>query len=579
MKRIIYIISSVCLLAGIVSCDKNLVDSTEVATDLMILSASVEDDAEVKTILNNEKNKSHWCKEDQLSIFDGTNHRQFSIKDKASYEPAATAEFEGETLADASAYMALYPYTATATFERTTIKNAVLPNTQILASEGTFADGAALSVAYSTVKSSYSFKNVATVISFTLNQDASYVEFIANGGEDIAGTVDVSYSGVEDPTYTVQSGKGYDTVKVTGDFKSGSTYYFTILPDVTFSAGYTFKINGYIAKTGAVGKKLERSKIYNISGDLKLVESDWVIKGEHNNWGNGGAQPTKMYKINGLEVAVGVNLTGGFKFNNGNNWIGGVGAILVNHELPTGPNNIVLDKGLYDIYYNTSSNRYYIMSSGTPYTDATKLQTKTYTIHVNDHTGWSNIYCHMYTDGLNYTGSWPGKKLSETKTINANIYKYSSVDITMAEGSSATVMFTNNAGNETPEAGRVTFILGNETDLYFKVSANNVVKVDPSETRTIYLDASKWSDNGAVFAAHFWGGTSSLTSPTNMNSIGNNVYECEIGVDDTNIIFIRRDPNNKESDLWKGVWNRVEVKLDTNKSKFVIGGYSYGSWQ
>ena len=70
MKKIIYIISSVCLLAGTTSCDKNLVDSTEVKTDLMTLSASVEDNAEVKTVLNNEKNKSHWCKEDQLSIFD-----------------------------------------------------------------------------------------------------------------------------------------------------------------------------------------------------------------------------------------------------------------------------------------------------------------------------------------------------------------------------------------------------------------------------------------------------------------------------------------------------------------------------
>ncbi len=177
------------------------------------------------------------------------------------------AVFEGEKLNDAEGYYALYPYTEDAELNGTTITGAVLPTIQT-AVVGNIPEGAALSVAYTNDKSSISFKNVATIIGFTLAEVAEKVEFIAKGEESISGIIDITYDGENAPEYTVQSEKGSN--KVTLSNLEAGTYFFTILPDITLSQGYELKINDLIAKTGAVGMKLERSKVYSL-GELNTV--------------------------------------------------------------------------------------------------------------------------------------------------------------------------------------------------------------------------------------------------------------------------------------------------------------------
>ena len=307
------------------SCNKDLV---EIATneELMTISASIETGVGVKTSLNGDETKSLWSANDELSVFDGVNHRQYTIKDKATYVASEFASFEGTALADADKYYALYPYTSTATLSEVggwpLISGAVLPAVQAVKKEGTFADGAAVSVARSSNKESFSFQNIAVVIKFTLAEDASSVEFVANNNENIAGTFNVVPMNGDLGEITIQDGKGSSSVKVTGSLKSGKTYYFTVLPQALVK-GYTFKINGYAVKTTSSPLVLQRSKVYNISGTLKRTQGTWGIRGSFVN--GSWDKETMMYKEGNYQVlkAVDFGASGAFKFyNNSYGWSG-----------------------------------------------------------------------------------------------------------------------------------------------------------------------------------------------------------------------------------------------------------------
>ena len=268
MKKYLYLAAALAFV-GAVSCNKELVDNNTPKVPeakLSTLTATIGEPG-TKTSLATPENahvngsKTYWCAEDAIGVFDGERNVQYTIRDKDNYEAADNATFEGNELADAASYLALYPYTAAAELAGGVIKGAVLPAEQT-AVEGDIPEGAALAVAYSENSSSFSFKNVATTIGFTLTEAATKVEFVAKGGEPIAGTIDITYNGEADPTYTVQAEKGNNTVTLNN--LAAGTYYFTILPDVTLSEGYELKIDDYTVKTGAKDVKLLRSKIYSL---------------------------------------------------------------------------------------------------------------------------------------------------------------------------------------------------------------------------------------------------------------------------------------------------------------------------
>lgn len=276
MKKYLYLTAALAIV-GAVSCNKEISDNTTPdapEVKLATLTATIGEPG-TKTTLDNPSaevgstTRTFWCKDDKLSVFDGVGNVEYEIKDKDTYEAADEAVFEGEELAEAEGYYALYPYTEAATLEDGTIKGAVLPANQT-AVAGNIPEGAALAAAYTEDRSEVYFKNVATTIGFTLTEPAGKVEFIAKGGEDIAGTIDITFNGEGLPTYTVQDGTGSNTVTLT-DLEAG-TYYFTILPDVTLSQGYELKIDDVLAKTGAVGAMLTRSMIYSLTTVAPLAE-------------------------------------------------------------------------------------------------------------------------------------------------------------------------------------------------------------------------------------------------------------------------------------------------------------------
>lgn len=275
MKKYLYLTAALAIV-GAVSCNKEISDNTTPDTPevkLATLTATIGEPGTKTTLAAPEDahingSKTYWCAEDKLSVFDGESNVEYSVKDSEDYEAAEEAVFEGAELADAEAYYALYPYTETATLEDGTIKGAVLPADQT-AVAGNIPEGAALAAAYTEDRSEVRFKNVATTIGFTLTEAAEKVEFIAKGGEDIAGTIDITFDGEGLPAYTVHAETGSNTVTLT-DLEAG-TYYFTILPDVTLSQGYELKIDDVLAKTNANELTLLRSKIYSLSEVVKPI--------------------------------------------------------------------------------------------------------------------------------------------------------------------------------------------------------------------------------------------------------------------------------------------------------------------
>lgn len=99
-----------------------------------------------------------------------------------------------------------------------------------------------------------------------------------------------------------------------------------------------------------------------------------------------------------------------------------------------------------------------------------------------------------------------------------------------------------------------------------------------SNARTIYLKAGSWTDANAWFIAYTWGGASSAAMVRmEKSSKGNNIYECEVPKDRTNIIFLRKNPSNTSMD-WNGEWNRFEMTLPADKNCFTINGWEAGGW-
>lgn len=289
MKRSLYFAAALAIV-GAVSCNKELVDNStpEVPeAKLATLTATIGEPG-TKTSLATPENahvdgsKTFWCAADAISVFDGKSNVEYTIKDSESYEAAEEAVFEGEELdAEAAEFFALYPYTETAEVADGVVKGAVLPAEQT-AVEGNLPEGAALAVAYSTDKSALYFKNVATTIGFTLTEAATKVEFVAKGGESIAGTIDITYDGENAPTYTVQAEKGNNTVTLTN--LAAGTYFFTILPDVTLSQGYELYIDDVLAKSNISELTLLRSKVYSLGEVVKPIPTAFVYLKPLNNW-------------------------------------------------------------------------------------------------------------------------------------------------------------------------------------------------------------------------------------------------------------------------------------------------------
>lgn len=517
MKKYICFAAALAIV-GAASCNKELVDNNapEVPeVKIATLTATI-GEPDTKTTLaapegaHTNGSVIHWAAEDALSVFDGASNVKYTIKteEDVDYTPAATAVFEGAALAEAEGYYALYPYTETATLADGVIKGAVLPATQT-AVAGNIPAGAALAVAYTEDRSEIHFKNVATIIGFTLTEAATEVSFVAKGEENIAGIIDVNFEeGL--PTYTVQNETGSN--KVTLENLEAGTYYFTILPDVTLSQGYEFYIGEELAKSNDNELPLVPSKIYSL-GEVKVPLKDRGLSFPTTSfeitWGDDFTEPTLDGETDGVTYES------------------------------SDPETVSV---------NTETGEVNILKAGTVTITATAPETETYLAGTDS-----------------YTLIVKEKAVVRINNMNG----WDNLSITIKNGSTTIVdkqSMTNEGSNifayelDPKYVGQsVTYYIEHS---WYQTSTKTITLKADSESsaidlNTTYLQPNDWNSDSPRYGAHIWV-TGKDGIWVDAKQVKDNFYEVEIPVDAqyTNIIWCRMD-SSKSSNEWASVWNKT----------------------
>ena len=180
----------------------------------------------------------NWQSTDQISVFDGANeNRQFSTKDFSADAPSCT--FEGNVTKLAIDYIAVYPYTESATISDGVISGISLPATQT-AVAGSFDPKAAL-MAAKTVSGEreLAFKNLVGYVRVATDFECKKIELCAASGEKLAGAGTITFTDGT-PSFTLDEGaESTITLLPAGDgtLAAGKTYYIAV-PATTLAAGW-----------------------------------------------------------------------------------------------------------------------------------------------------------------------------------------------------------------------------------------------------------------------------------------------------------------------------------------------------
>lgn len=258
-KNIISMLCFAALLTTLVSCTDD--EQAETMPDNKVFMNFVAGTDDVTRTMLIENNAVAWETGDEISMFDPTDNNRFSTSQSG---PSVT--FTGMANEASSIYYALYPYDEKATISGTTITTTL--NANQISRAGSFAKGLNPSVAI-TGNEQLNFKNACAVVKFTLNSGSNVVKkavFRGNNGELLAGTIIIDAAS-NDPSASVQTEGAAPEVTLTGDFTSGSTYYFVVAPG-TLSNGLTLTLydengNGYM-RSGSKETNLTAGHILNL---------------------------------------------------------------------------------------------------------------------------------------------------------------------------------------------------------------------------------------------------------------------------------------------------------------------------
>lgn len=178
--------------------------------------------------------KVSWQNKDKIGIIDNTNPdlcHSFVTSDSGS-----SARFVGVVSSTATAFIAVYPYDATARANFSTgVVTTALPAEQSLSP----GSGNTMLMACRADAGTLSFHHAGGIVSFTLNasDNVSRVLFRGNTGEVVAGDASVAvdaYSAVA----TVSGDYVVSAVPAEGDTFADGTYYLAVAPGI-LSSGFT----------------------------------------------------------------------------------------------------------------------------------------------------------------------------------------------------------------------------------------------------------------------------------------------------------------------------------------------------
>ena len=273
------------------------VENSEEAVNLVEVSFTATSDF-TKTVLNADRSVS-FSANDRISVFANGNNYEFTTT--AGGDEATFTGSMSDADAAASAFYALFPYSASATIEGEEIQNIVLAKTSNAVVNG-YAPQQAVFVA-KTTGSSFVFKPVCALLKITVPDgvdDLKEVDVFNRQSElagALTGTFKVDMSGASPAvTVTATSADPHTVIINTGSSFSPGVYYIPVLPahlakgvdmKMTFSGSYVARV-----ATGAE-ITLESGLVYNL-GTIKKskehvyssFENGFSVSGEY--YGNDG---------------------------------------------------------------------------------------------------------------------------------------------------------------------------------------------------------------------------------------------------------------------------------------------------
>ena len=230
-----------------------------------------------------EDNAVLWESGDAVSLFD----RSGSCNRFTTEDSGESAAFSGTVSVDGGPYYALYPYYEKAKIDGSTI-STVLPAVQN-ARAGGFASGLNPSVARADGNDMLYFRNACPIVKFTLGASAATVVkavLQGNQGESLAGAIAVDAASPDPSASLKTSGETKVELELEGEFASGSTYCFVVVPG-TLSEGLSVTLYDESGKAwsrhGASAVTLVAGRALNLGvlePDMFVPESGYELEGD-----------------------------------------------------------------------------------------------------------------------------------------------------------------------------------------------------------------------------------------------------------------------------------------------------------
>ena len=345
----------------------------------------------------------NWSDDDQIAVFDDLHYNNmFDAVDVNG----SVAVFEGKVTARTTDFYAVYPYSDAVEADAESIYVS-LPADQTPVS-GTFAEEHNISVAHGTktaeadVVDGIVFRNVCALVQFTVPQrlaEVAEVSFTANN-RNIAGDLKVAKS---DMGVTCTS--GVNTVKMTGDFSAGSTFYFVVTPGVIngFSAKVTTKNGATYTKSSTKSFEANAGAIKNL-GEIDFTENPYAVA-KHTYDANGVLTGTSVEFSLGLpagmekyvtRVSARMDNLSGVTYRNMSNTFS---PTALSHKMEVFSFREYVPTGQYTILYEYVING--VVKSGT--TTLVVDEKPVFTVSASAYTSYSKYEQYCDTNGANTT--------------------------------------------------------------------------------------------------------------------------------------------------------------------------------
>lgn len=438
-----------------VSCNKEFIDAPVVADKAAKTLTAMFDGAETKALLS-EGTKTSWEYLDTILVYNGYYSSRYvtHVKDSSYVAEFEVAE-QDEALAG-DKFIAVYPLwadgymTSYVDIDRLTIDEVYLEKNQ-QARAGSYDPRTAISMAY-TEDTTLVFKNATALLKFqVLTEGVKSVTVWTHGGEPIAGSWSLDYNDGEPIATPFESGDENDVrtanwVELNAGkktFEVGKDYYISVFPQVadygfTVEFGFEGSSKKLAAKSTENSVEFQRNVILNLgaiefTGEIPVV-TGWGICGEINAWGETADDIALKQYEDGLFVAYEVEFPDGeFKIRKNNDWNEGDYGMVnesvmeANHvyDVCAGGANMYVSAGIYDIWFDESAQRVYVMEPGVSMDEAVEPEIPMETWYlVGDFNEWTvadeaymmefdgeeYVYCGLVLDspsGLKLNaGSW-----------------------------------------------------------------------------------------------------------------------------------------------------------------------------